>query len=244
MAGEEQAILSARELGASYGSVEVLRGASWNLPRGACLALLGANGSGKTTLLRSLVGALVRRSGQVLFEQREITQLPAHKIARLGLALVPEGRHLFGALTVEENLRAGAFILRSQGRYADRAAAESFALELFPRLAQRRRQAAGTLSGGEQQMLAVARALIGRPKVLLLDEPTVGLAPKVVDEMFSALARLKSEGLTIVVAEQRVPPALDLADRALVLRSGTVALDAPSCELKGSNALKKLYLGG
>jgi branched-chain amino acid transport system ATP-binding protein len=240
----DQPVLAVKNLGASYGPVQVLRAMDWTLQQGTCLALLGANGSGKTTLLRGLAGAVVLRTGSIVFEQREISRLPAHEISRLGIALVPEGRHLFAALTVEENLRAGAFILRKQGRYSTWPDAEARVLKLFPRLAERRAQPAGTLSGGEQQMLAVARALIGQPKLLLLDEPTVGLAPKVVHEMFGAFAQLKNDGLTIVVAEQHVPPALDLADRALVLKLGAVALDAPSSELKGSTQLKKLYMGG
>lgn len=237
-------ILSLRNVEAAYGGVAVLHNVSWNLGAGTCLALLGANGSGKTTLLRSIAGALVRRRGSISFAGKDITQLAAHQIARLGLALVPEGRHLFSSLTVEENLKAGSFILRKQSRYGEQAAAEKFAYSLFPRLAERRQQQADTLSGGEQQMLAVARALMGRPRLLLLDEPTVGLAPKVVDEMFAAFSRLKREGLTIVVAEQHVPPALELADRALVLRLGSIAVDAPSALVKNSDELKRLYLGG
>ena len=242
--GSKQPILSVEDLGAAYGPVDVLRNINWQLEPGTCLALLGANGSGKTTLLRSLTGALVRRTGRVRFAGTDIAALPVHSIARMGLALVPEGRHLFPMLTVEENLRAGAFILRKQSRSSELAGARDLVLTLFPRLAERRSQVAGTLSGGEQQMLAIGRALMGRPSVLLLDEPSVGLAPLVIEEMFGAFQRLKREGLTIVVAEQRVPPALRLADRVMVLQLGKVAVDAPSAQLIDSPELKRLYLGG
>jgi branched-chain amino acid transport system ATP-binding protein len=238
------AILEVDALGAAYGPVQVLRSVSWSLQRGTCLALLGANGSGKTTMLRGLAGAMVRRTGSVRFDGAEIAGLPAHEIARRGLALVPEGRHLFPQLTVEENLRAGAFILRKQRRSHEQGAAFDAVFHLFPRLAERRAQAAGTLSGGEQQMLAVARALMGKPQALLLDEPSVGIAPLVIEEMFRAFARLKDEGMTIVVAEQRVPPALQLADRVLVLQLGKVVIDAPSKQVADSTELRRLYLGG
>lgn len=237
-------ILAVDGLGIAYGPVQVLRGMSWTIAAGTCLALLGANGSGKTTLLRGIAGAMVRRTGSVRLSGGEIGALPAHEIARLGLALVPEGRHLFPQLTVEENLRAGAFILRKQRRSQEQAAALDLVLGLFPRLSERRAQAAGTLSGGEQQMLAVGRALMGWPKVLLLDEPSVGLAPLVIDEMFGAFERLKNGGMTIVLAEQRVPPALQLADRVLVLQLGKVAMDATSAQVAESPELKRLYLGG
>jgi branched-chain amino acid transport system ATP-binding protein len=239
-----EAILELHNAGAAYGRVEVLRDVSFQLGRSECLAVLGANGAGKTTLLRAIAGLMVRRSGRVTFAGTPIESHPAHAIVRLGCSLVAEGRHLFAPLSVDENLDAGALPLRASSRAAGIPAQRDLVYELFPRLAERRTQRAGTLSGGEQQMLAIGRALMAAPALLLLDEPSVGLAPLVVCEMFGALQRLKVRGLSIVIAEQHVPLALELADRAIVLHVGQVELAGPSRDLIATDAIRRIYLGG
>ena len=211
---------------------------------GESLAVLGANGAGKTTLLRAISGLMVRRDGSILFDGQEIAGRRADEIVRLGISQVPEGRRLFFPLTVLENLEAGALKLRSAGRRHEVKDAMTVAFDLFPQLSERRAQIAGTLSGGEQQMLAIARALMARPRLLLLDEPSVGLAPKVIESLFGVLHALKGTGLTIVLAEQHVPLALDLADNAVVLSLGHVALNGPPAELRDSADIRRAYLGG
>ena len=240
----ERAILELRALGAEYGRVSALRDVSLSIDRGNCLAVLGANGAGKTTLLRAIAGLQVHRTGRVVFDGADISHRPAYAIVRRGLSLVAEGRHLFPPLTVEENLDVGAMPLRRSRRAADIRSQRELVYSLFPVLADRHRQSAGTLSGGEQQMLAIGRALMAAPKLLLLDEPSVGLAPLVVLEMFAALHRLKELGLSIIIAEQHVPLALELAERAIVLHVGNVKIDSPSTSLLESNAIRAVYLGG
>ena len=196
-------------LGASYGRLKALSGVGFEVGKGESLAVLGANGAGKTTLLRALSGILVRRVGLVELAGHPIQSAPAHQIVALGIAHVPEGRHLFPSLSVAKNLAAGTYTLR-RGSASEIGTAFDFVYGLFPPLAERRDQTAGTLSGGEQQMLAIGRALMSRPKLLLLDEPTVGLAPKVVEDLFQVLGTLKRQGLTIILAEQNLPLALNL----------------------------------
>ena len=237
-------MLHVKGLAAAYGPVRVLHEVSFDLAEGESLAVLGANGAGKTTLLRAISGLMVRREGSIAFAGQEIGQLRPDQIVRLGISQVPEGRRLFFPLTVLENLEAGALPLRTGGRGAEVKDALAMVFELFPRLAERRQQVSGTLSGGEQQMLTIARALMSRPRMLLLDEPSVGLAPKVIEALFGVLHTLKGTGLTILLAEQHVPLALDLADRAIILGLGRVALAGRPAELRDSPEIRRIYLGG
>ena len=237
-------LLRVAGLSAAYGPVRVLHDVDFSIAMGESLAVLGANGAGKTTLLRAISGLMVRRDGSILFDGQEIAGRRADEIVRLGISQVPEGRRLFFPLTVLENLEAGALKLRSAGRRHEVKDAMTVAFDLFPQLSERRAQIAGTLSGGEQQMLAIARALMARPRLLLLDEPSVGLAPKVIESLFGVLHALKGTGLTIVLAEQHVPLALDLADHAVVLSLGRVALSGPPTELRDSADIRRAYLGG
>ena len=237
------ALLEVSALSASYGPVRVLHDVSLAMAEGESVAVLGANGAGKSTLLRAISGLLVRREGHITFAGREITKLRADEIVHLGIVQVPEGRRLFAPLTVDENLEAGALRLRRAGRHSEVAEVTALVMELFPRLAERRNQVSGTLSGGEQQMLAIARALMSRPRILLLDEPSVGLAPKIIEALFAVLHKLKATGLTIVLAEQHVPLALQLADRAIILSVGRVALSGLPAELRDSEEIRHIYLG-
>ncbi len=231
-------------LSASYGPVRVLHDVSFNLAEGESVAVLGANGAGKSTLLRAISGLMVRREGSIRLGGQDIVRLRPDEIVHLGISQVPEGRRLFFPLTVLENLEAGALKLRNTGRGAEVKDALGVVFELFPRLAERRAQISGTLSGGEQQMLAIARALMSRPRILLLDEPSVGLAPKVIEALFGVLHTLKGTGLTIILAEQHVPMALDLADRVIILKLGHIALSGLPANLRDSEEIRRIYLGG
>ena len=228
---------------AFYRRVQSLHGVDLELPAGTSLAVLGANGAGKTTLLRAISGVMVRRQGEIRFDGVEIGALPAHEIVRRGIAHVPEGKHLFKPLSVAENIEIGALPLHQARRSGEAAAARDLVVELFPILAERRTQIAGTLSGGEQQMLAIARALMSRPRVLLLDEPTVGLAPKVNEALFAAFARLRQIGVALIIAEQVVRLACEAADQVIVLHLGRVALRGAAAAVRDDPALKSLYLG-
>jgi branched-chain amino acid transport system ATP-binding protein len=228
---------------ASYGRVAVLEQIDFTLKSGESLAVLGANGAGKTTLLRAISGLMARRTGRIVFEGTDISAEPSHRIVRLGISQVAEGRHLFPSLSVIENLEMGALVPATTGRTAEVKEARELTLSLFPRLAERRKQLARTLSGGEQQMLAIGRALMACPKLMLLDEPSVGLAPKVVADLLHALRALKSMGLAVVLAEQNIPLALGLADRAIVLRLGRIALAGGAADLQSSSEIRKMYLG-
>jgi branched-chain amino acid transport system ATP-binding protein len=238
-------MLKVENLHAGYDGAEVLTGVSLEVPQGAVVALIGANGAGKTTTLRTISGLIRPSRGRVLLDGREIQGGEAAAIARLGLAHVPEGRRVFGPLSVEDNLLLGAY-RRLPALFGFRARATADlerAYALFPRLAERRRQAAGTLSGGEQQMLAIARGLMAAPKAMLLDEPSMGLAPVIVEEVFATLARLKQEGLTLLLVEQFARTALALADYAYVLERGRVALAGTPAELARDEGVLKAYLG-
>jgi branched-chain amino acid transport system ATP-binding protein len=224
--------------------VHVLRDITLSMKDGECLALLGANGAGKTTLLRALSGLLVQREGEIKFCGRDISTLPSHDIVRAGIAHVAEGKHLFAPLSVSENLELGALTVRAadqKGRISD---ARDLVYQLFPRLKDRLKQPAGTLSGGEQQMLSIARALMALPKLLLLDEPSAGLAPILIEQMFDALSSLKKIGLAIIIAEQNVELGLQYADHGAVMHLGRIAMIAPKAELQGNSNLAHLYLGG
>jgi branched-chain amino acid transport system ATP-binding protein len=226
-------------LEAGYGEVAVLHGVSIDVAAGEAVAVIGSNGAGKTTLLRAIAGLLRPRRGTISCEGVRIDGWPAHRVVRTGIAYVPAERELFSHMTVIENLSLGAY--RTPDR--EKRTLLDLVFTLFPRLAERRSQLAGTLSGGEQQMLAIGRGLMSKPTILLLDEPTTGLAPMTVAETYRQLHRLKGEGLTILLAEQQVPMALSLADRAYVLESGRIGLRGTAAELREAPAVKAAYLG-
>ncbi|MBI2889852.1 MAG: ABC transporter ATP-binding protein [Nitrospirae bacterium] len=232
-------MLKVDNLHVAYDGIQALRGVRLEVPRGSLVALIGANGAGKSTLLRAIAGLLQPRAGRIEFEGRAIQGRPAHRIAREGLVLVPEGRRMFPNLTVEENLKMGGFA-RSE---ADVRRAEVEVLELFPRLRERRRQLGGTLSGGEQQMLALGRALMARPRLLMIDEPSLGLAPKIVLQVFDALRRIHAGGLTLLLIEQNARLALQNSDHAYVLETGEIALEGPSRSLIEDPRVREAYLG-
>ena len=223
-----------------YGPIHALKDVSFDVHKGALVAVLGANGAGKTTLMNTTSGLIRARSGQILLEGRRIDRLAPDRIVRLGITQVPEGRQLFPDLSVVENLKMGAYI-RRDGATARRDQADVF--ERFPALKGRARQIAGTLSGGEQQMLAIGRALMARPRVLLLDEPSLGLSPLLVRQLFDRLAALGREGITMVVAEQNAYLSLEVASHGIVLETGRVALSGSSDELRRTDRVRQLYLG-
>ena len=225
-----------------YGSIRALAGVSLRVGAGELVALIGSNGAGKTTTLRTISGLLRASQGTITLEGNDITHAPSDRIVALGIAHSPEGRRIFGGLTVAENLRLGAV---SRARSASAAVADDLemVLQLFPLLRERLGQAGGTLSGGEQQMLAIARALMGRPRLLLLDEPSLGLAPLMVERIFETIAELKRQGRTILLVEQNVHQALDVADRAYVLETGRITLDGPADVLRHDPKVEQSYLG-
>jgi branched-chain amino acid transport system ATP-binding protein len=230
-------LLDVRDISAGYAGEDVIHDVSFDVAEGEAITIIGSNGAGKSTLFRSIVGILRATTGSVHFDGTDITGFATHKISRRGLAYVPAERHLFPQMTVHENLLLGAYPSKPDPER------EEFIFNVFPRLAERRKQDAGTMSGGEQQMLAVARALMSQPKVLMLDEPTTGLAPRLAREAYEALARLREAGLTLVVAEQQVPLALELASRGYVLENGRVDLAGTSDELAGNPEVQRAYLG-
>ena len=233
-------ILEVKSLAAFYGPIQALFGLDFGVEDGGATALLGANGAGKTTALRALSG-LVRREGEIRLRSKPIGALPADAIARLGVAHVPDGRGTFTDLTVEENLRLGAYV-RSERAEIRRDFDRVFSY--FPRLAERRRQQAGTLSGGEQQMLAISRALLMRPNLLMLDEPSFGLAPLVVEEIFRILVAInRDEGVSMLIVEQNASLALDLADRAVLIETGRAVISGPSQAFRADDAVRRAYLG-
>jgi branched-chain amino acid transport system ATP-binding protein len=233
------AVLEVRDLTVSYRTIRAVRGVSFDVRGGEVVALLGANGAGKSTLLRAVAGARAPDAGRVRFDGTDITGWASHRVARRGLRLVPEGRGLLARMTVWENLLMGQYA-GGLGSARDLDAA----LERFPVLRQRRGQLASTLSGGEQQMLAIARALVARPRLLMLDEPSLGLAPRLVHQIFVVVAELKREGVTIVLVEQNARQALAVADRAYILETGRVVLAGPAAGLAAGEAVQRAYLGG
>jgi branched-chain amino acid transport system ATP-binding protein len=233
-------MLEVLDLKVSYGAIRALDGVSFSVAAGTVVALLGANGAGKSTALRAVTGLVTPQGGRIVFAGREIQGLKPHEIIRAGLGVVPEGRRIFANLTVYDNLMLGAYFRRDHETLA-RDLENLF--ETFPRLAERRHQAAGTLSGGEQQMLALGRALMSRPKLLLLDEPSLGLAPLLVKEVFNIITRLNQQGVTILLVEQNAAQALKLAHYAYILETGRVALAGPGSELLAHPRLKEAYLG-
>jgi branched-chain amino acid transport system ATP-binding protein len=223
-----------------YGAIEALRGISLRVDEGEVVTLIGANGAGKSTTLRTISGLLQPKEGTIRFNGDEIQELAPHKIVKAGLIHVPEGREIFANLTVDENLQLGAFLRKD--RAAIRADRER-ALELFPRVRERLTQQAGTLSGGEQQMLAIARALVARPKLLMLDEPSLGLAPQLVRTIFQVIKEINQAGTTILLVEQNANMALQVAHRAYVIEVGRICMEGPAAELAASDEVRKAYLG-
>jgi branched-chain amino acid transport system ATP-binding protein len=235
-------LLEVRDVDVFYGSVQALRGVSLHVEAGERVALLGANGAGKTTTLRTISGLLPPRRGSIVLDGEDIAGLPAHVVVGKGIAHGPEGRALFPGLTVEENLRFGYLPRRREKKGYEQALQQAF--DSFPRLKERRKQAAGTMSGGEQQMLVVARALMSAPRLVIIDELSLGLAPKIVSQLFDILRDVNSSGTAVLIVEQFVHMALENTDRAYVLAKGEVVLEGKSSELLGSDELLASYLGG
>jgi branched-chain amino acid transport system ATP-binding protein len=232
------ALLRLEDLEVSYGNIAALKGISLEVAKGEVVRNLGANGAGKTTTMRTISRLLRPRAGRILFHDKDITQVPAHRVVHLGISHSPEGRRVFGILTVEENLWLGAFTEKRLDKSRLR-----WVYELFPRLEERRKQLAGTLSGGEQQMLAIGRSLMSRPELLLLDEPSLGIAPILVRSIFERIREIAAEGVTVLLVEQNARAALKLADRGYVLDVGTIALEGASAELLASEKVQEAYLG-
>jgi len=232
-------LLQAENLQVYYGGIHALRGVCLKIEQGQIVSLIGANGAGKTTTFKVIVGLVRPRSGAVFFLGDEITRLSTHAVIQRGIAVSPEGRRVFGNMTVMENLELGAYN-RSAGEFEK---GIEYVFSIFPRLAERRTQLAGTLSGGEQQMLAFGRALMSRPQLVLLDEPSLGLAPLMVDEVFKAIRKVNGEGATILLIEQNAVAALNIADYAYVLETGTVVLEGPGSQLLKDERVRKAYLG-
>jgi branched-chain amino acid transport system ATP-binding protein len=233
-------MLALSAVSAGYGSFQALFGVSLEVARGEAVGVIGPNGAGKTTLMRVISGLIPAREGAMTLEGRTITGLPAHHVVEQGIAHVPENRRLFPALSVEENLRIGAFIPSARARFSEQL---DRVYSLFPRLKERRTQLAGTMSGGEQQMCAIARALMSRPKVLLMDEPSAGLAPLVVAQVFELVHKIRAEGLTVLIVEQNVQQVLDVVDRAYLLEVGAIKLAGSASELKQNSIIREAYLG-
>ncbi|MEJ5330813.1 MAG: ABC transporter ATP-binding protein [Desulfobaccales bacterium] len=231
--------LEAQDLHIHYGPIRAVAGVSFTVPAGSLVALLGANGAGKSTIIRAVAGLIPVAAGRILLSGEEIQGLPPHEIVRRGVAVCPEGRRVFRNLTVQENLLLGGWT-RERREQEDTLA---HIYRLFPRLAERRRQRAGTLSGGEQQMLALGRALMSRPRLLLLDEPSLGLAPLLVREVFKVVARLKETGVSILLVEQNAAAALELADYAYILENGRLTLEGKGTDLLTNDHLRRAYLG-
>jgi branched-chain amino acid transport system ATP-binding protein len=236
-------MLEVSQLVSGYGPVEAVHGIDLEVAEGRAVAIIGANGAGKTTFLRTISGLMPLWSGSVTFEGRDVTRLSAHELARAGISHVPEGRKVFKPLDVETNLELGSYSRRDRTGRSTRQDLERI-YGLFPRLRERRRQVTGTLSGGEQQMVAVGRALMGRPRLLLLDEPSLGLAPQIFHEIFAVLRRIMSEGVGMLIVEQNVRLALENTESAYVFQTGKVALHGPSRDLLTNETVKKAYLGG
>jgi len=234
------AMLTIKDLNVYYGVIHAIKGVSFEVNQGEVIALLGANGAGKTTILHTITGLVPAKSGTIEFEGKELTKIPAHKIVSLGMAHVPEGRRIFSELTVYENLGMGAYTRKDKKEIAD-------TLEMvytrFPRLKERKNQIAGTLSGGEQQMLAMGRALMSHPKIILMDEPSMGLSPIFVEEIFDIIREISKSGTTVLLVEQNAKKTLQIADRAYVLETGNVVLSGDAKELMNDPKVKAAYLG-
>ena len=235
------AMLEVRDLQVYYGVICALKGISFDVEEGQIVSLIGANGAGKTTMMQSIVGLIPKRAGTVTFEGKDITKTPCHKIVHLGMTQVPEGRRIFQELSVYENLMMGAYTVKDQQRFKQDL--ESI-YERFPRLAERKNQIAGTLSGGEQQMLAMGRAIMCHPRLLMLDEPSMGLAPLLVDQVFDIIKDINKDGTTVLLVEQNAGKSLAISDKAYVMENGKIVLSGTGAELAASEKVKKAYLGG
>ncbi|MCD6449619.1 MAG: ABC transporter ATP-binding protein [Thermotogaceae bacterium] len=236
----EEIVLNIENLHVYYGAIHAIKGISVNVPKGKIITLIGANGAGKTTTLSTITGLVKAKSGKIVYNGIDITNKPAHTVNRMGIALVPEGRRIFPELTVYENLMMGAFNRKDkEGIKQDL----EWVFELFPRLKERLSQLGGTLSGGEQQMLAISRALMSRPKLLMMDEPSLGLAPILVEEVFEVIKKINEEGTTILLVEQNAFGALNISHYGYVLETGKIVLEGPSQELLNDETVKKAYLG-
>ena len=234
------AMLEVRDLQVYYGMIHAIKGISFDVNQGEVIALIGANGAGKTTTLHTITGLLAPKSGSVLFEGKDITKVPAHKIVSMGMAHVPEGRRVFAELSVYENLKMGAYT-RKDKKEIEESLANVY--KRFPRLEERKNQMAGTLSGGEQQMLAMGRALMSKPKIILMDEPSMGLSPIFVNEIFDIIRAVSESGTTVLLVEQNAKKALSMSDRAYVLETGTITMSGKAKDLLEDEAVKKAYLG-
>ncbi|MEZ5649280.1 MAG: ABC transporter ATP-binding protein [Burkholderiaceae bacterium] len=233
-------MLELQSVNAGYGKFQALFDVSMSVDAGEAVAVIGANGAGKTTLLRVISGLLPVVSGRMSMEGQDLAAIAAHKIISTGIAHVPESRRLFARLSVEDNLRMGAFVAAARPRFRDRLA---YVYDLFPRLRERRHQMAGTMSGGEQQMCAIGRALMSEPKLILLDEPSMGLAPVIVQQVFDLVRRIRSEGYTVLIVEQNVRQVLKVVDRAYLLEVGRIQAEGSAAELAASDEIRKAYMG-
>lgn len=234
------AMLSVNNLQVHYGMIQAIKDVSFEVNEGEVIALIGANGAGKTTILHTVSGLLQPTKGSVSFEGQDITKIPAHKIVSLGMAHVPEGRRVFAQLTVLENLKLGAYTRKDKNEMEETL---QMIYKRFPRLEERKNQIAGTLSGGEQQMLAMGRALMSHPKLILMDEPSMGLSPIFVEEVFKIIRDISAEGVTVLLVEQNAKKALNIADRAYVLETGNIILQGDAKKLMNDESVKKAYLG-
>lgn len=234
------AMLEIKDLEVAYGMIAAIRGVSFHVNEGEVIALIGANGAGKTTILHTVTGLIKAKAGSITFEGQELTKTPAHKIVELGMAHVPEGRRIFSRLTVLENLKLGAYTRKDKAGIAEDL---EMVYSRFPRLAERKKQIAGTLSGGEQQMLAMGRALMSRPRIIVMDEPSMGLSPILVNEIFDIIQSISASGVTVLLVEQNAKKALAIADRAYVLETGKIVLEGDADELINNESVKRAYLG-
>lgn len=234
------AMLEVKDLQVYYGMIQAIKGISFEVSEGEVIALIGANGAGKTTTLHTVSGLISPKSGSVIFEGKDITKIPAHKIVSMGMAHVPEGRRVFAELSVKQNLLLGAYTRSNKNEIEETL---KMVYKRFPRLEERLTQMAGTLSGGEQQMLAMGRALMSKPKIILMDEPSMGLSPIYVSEIFDIIKEISAAGTTVLLVEQNAKKALSIADRAYVLETGTIALEGNAKDLMEDEAIKKAYLG-
>ena len=234
-------MLTVEDINVYYGAIHAIKGISLDVPDGEIVALIGSNGAGKSTTLRTISGLMKPKTGKILYEGHDIASVPAHKIVGMGLCQVPEGRHVFANMTVLENLELGAYLRKDKDGIAKDM---DDVFKKFPRLLERKDQLSGTLSGGEQQMLAMGRALMSRPKLLLLDEPSMGLAPLLVKEIFNIIKEINESGTTVLLVEQNANMALSIADKAYVLETGRITLSGTAKELASSEAVRKAYLGG
>ena len=233
-------MLEVNDLQVYYGMIHAIKGVSFHVNEGEIIALIGANGAGKTTILHTITGLLAPKGGEVVFEGKDITKTPAHKIVELGMAHVPEGRRVFAQLSVYQNLKMGAYTRSDKNEIEE---SLEMVYKRFPRLEERKNQMAGTLSGGEQQMLAMGRALMSKPRIILMDEPSMGLSPILVNEIFDIIQSVSASGTTVLLVEQNAKKALSIADRAYVLETGKISLDGSAKDLLNDDSIKKAYLG-